>query len=92
MVPAKFMIDAKDLLLSTTPHLLPILQRSLTPIIPCTLPTQINKQTNNTNIMGLFWSKGVGGRHFGTSVHVDKNGVRRGPWRFSLGKFSCFRH
>nr|RBQ84912.1 hypothetical protein FVER53263_20961 [Fusarium verticillioides] len=48
-----------------------------------------NKQANNN--MGLFWSKGVGGRHFGTSVHVDKHGVRRGPWRFSLGKFSCFR-
>ncbi|CAF3511794.1 unnamed protein product [Fusarium graminearum] len=76
MVPAKFMIDAKDLIFYTynTLH-----------------PTYANQQTNNTNNMGLFWSKGVGGRHFGTSVHVDKNGVRRGPWRFSLGKFSCFR-
>ncbi|RSL47143.1 hypothetical protein CEP54_013533 [Fusarium duplospermum] len=52
-----------------------------------TVPHNNNKQ----HTMGLFWSKGIGGRHFGTSIHVDKNGVRRGPWRFSLGKFSCFR-
>ncbi|KFH43929.1 hypothetical protein ACRE_053060 [Hapsidospora chrysogenum ATCC 11550] len=42
--------------------------------------------------MGLFWGKGIGTRHFGTSVRVDRHGVRRGPWRFSLGKYSCFRH
>lgn len=42
--------------------------------------------------MPLRWSKGVGGRHFGTSVHVGKNGVKRGPWRFSLGGWSCFHH
>ncbi|RMJ16141.1 hypothetical protein CDV36_004183 [Fusarium kuroshium] len=57
------------------------------------LPTKHFTVSHNNKqyIMGLFWSKGIGGRHFGTSIHVDKNGVRRGPWRFSLGKFSCFR-
>jgi hypothetical protein len=35
--------------------------------------------------------KRIGGRRFGTSVHVNRHGVRRGPWRFSLGKFSCFK-
>ncbi|RSL94558.1 hypothetical protein CEP52_012551 [Fusarium oligoseptatum] len=57
------------------------------------LPTKHFTVTHNNKqyTMGLFWSKGIGGRHFGTSIHVDKNGVRRGPWRFSLGKFSCFR-
>lgn len=41
--------------------------------------------------MGFFWSKGIGGKNFGTSVRVDKHGAHRGPWRFSLGKFSCFK-
>ncbi|ROV90709.1 hypothetical protein VSDG_08278 [Cytospora chrysosperma] len=41
--------------------------------------------------MPLFWSKGFGGRHFGTNVTVDRHGVRRGPWRVTLGKFNCFR-
>lgn len=40
---------------------------------------------------GVFYSKPIGGRHFGTSVRADKHGVHRGPWRFSLGKFSCFK-
>lgn len=42
--------------------------------------------------MGLFYHKGVGTRHFGTSVNVNRHGVKRGPWRFSLGRFSCFKH
>ena len=25
------------------------------------------------------------------AVIADKNGVRRAPWRFSLGKLNCFR-
>lgn len=41
--------------------------------------------------MPFFWSKGIGGRHFGTSVHADRNGVHRGPWRFGFGKFNCFK-
>ncbi|EJT71139.1 hypothetical protein GGTG_10399 [Gaeumannomyces tritici R3-111a-1] len=42
--------------------------------------------------MPFFYSKAFGGRHFGTSVHADRHGVRRGPWRFSLGRFNCFKH
>jgi hypothetical protein len=41
--------------------------------------------------MPFFYSKGVGGRHFGTNVTVDRHGPRRGPWRFSFGRFNCFR-
>ena len=41
--------------------------------------------------MPFFYSKGVGGRHVGTNVTVDRHGARRGPWRFSLGRFNCFR-
>ncbi|KAK6834791.1 hypothetical protein PG987_009485 [Apiospora arundinis] len=47
--------------------------------------------TNPKNNMPFFWSKGVGGRHFGTSVHAGRDGVHRGPWRFSFGKFNCFK-
>ncbi|KAI1059526.1 hypothetical protein LB506_008712 [Fusarium annulatum] len=57
---------------------------------PNTLFFLVNKLLSTTSLQ-LQHTKGVGGRHFGTSVHVDKHGVRRGPWRFSLGKFSCFR-
>lgn len=41
--------------------------------------------------MPFFYSKGFGGRHFGTNVTVDRHGARRGPWRFSFGRFNCFR-
>ncbi|KAI1631255.1 hypothetical protein F4809DRAFT_646597 [Biscogniauxia mediterranea] len=41
--------------------------------------------------MPFFYSKHFGGKHFGTSVHASRHGVHRGPWRFSLGKFNCFR-
>ncbi|KAL1302039.1 hypothetical protein AAFC00_002486 [Neodothiora populina] len=41
--------------------------------------------------MGLMWTKGWGGKHAGGGVIVDKNGVRRAPFRFSLGKLNCFR-
>ena len=40
----------------------------------------------------MFYSKPIGTKHFGTSVRADQHGVRRGPWRFSLGKFTCFKH
>ena len=43
------------------------------------------------HIMPFFYSKGFGGRHFGGGVIADRHGVRRAPWRFSLGGFSCFR-
>jgi hypothetical protein len=42
--------------------------------------------------MPFFYSKHFGGRRFGTSVNVDRRGVHRGPWRFSLGGLSCFKH
>jgi len=42
-------------------------------------------------IMPFTYHKGVGGRHFGTSVSANRHGVHRGPWRFSFGKFNCFR-
>ncbi|KAI1174191.1 hypothetical protein F4777DRAFT_555090 [Nemania sp. FL0916] len=38
--------------------------------------------------MPLFYSKNVGGRHFGTNFNFSRNGVHRGPWRFSFGKFN----
>jgi len=41
--------------------------------------------------MPFFYTKGFGGKHVGGGVIVDKNGPRRAPWRFSLGKFNCFR-
>ncbi|PSK60492.1 hypothetical protein B9Z65_642 [Elsinoe australis] len=41
--------------------------------------------------MGLMWTKNWGGRHGGGGVVVDRHGARRQPFRFSLGRFSCFR-
>jgi len=41
--------------------------------------------------MPFFYSKSVGGKHLGTGVTVDKHGARRQPWRFSIGRFNCFR-
>ncbi|KAF2197282.1 hypothetical protein GQ43DRAFT_215502 [Delitschia confertaspora ATCC 74209] len=45
----------------------------------------------NSLTMGLMWTKQFGGRRAGGGVVVDKHGVRRAPFRFSLGRFSCFR-
>ncbi|OHE94450.1 hypothetical protein CORC01_10269 [Colletotrichum orchidophilum] len=44
-----------------------------------------------TIIMPFFYSKPIGGRNFGTSVHADRHGIRRGPWRMRIGRFNCFR-
>jgi hypothetical protein len=41
--------------------------------------------------MPFFYSKPVGGRRFGTNITADRHGVRRGPWRFRIGRFNCFR-
>ncbi|KAI3532737.1 hypothetical protein CABS03_05523 [Colletotrichum abscissum] len=41
--------------------------------------------------MPFFYSKPIGGRNFGTSVHADRHGVHRGPWRMRIGRFNCFR-
>ena len=41
--------------------------------------------------MPFFYSKPIGGRRFGTSVRADKRGIHRGPWRFRIGRFNCFR-
>ncbi|KAI1338059.1 hypothetical protein F5Y15DRAFT_141797, partial [Xylariaceae sp. FL0016] len=41
--------------------------------------------------MPFFYSKHFGNRHVGTSVHASRHGVHKGPWRFSLGKFNCFK-
>ncbi len=41
--------------------------------------------------MPFYYSKGVGGKHFGTNVTASRHGVQRGPWRFSLGRFNCFK-
>ncbi|KAI1816226.1 hypothetical protein GGS20DRAFT_255943 [Poronia punctata] len=41
--------------------------------------------------MPFFYHKGVGTRHVGTSVNASRHGVHRGPWRFSFGRFNCFR-
>ncbi|KAI8232225.1 hypothetical protein K4K54_012232 [Colletotrichum sp. SAR 10_86] len=40
--------------------------------------------------MPFFYSKPIGGKNFGTSVHADRHGIRRGPWRFRIGRFNCF--
>ncbi|ROW07237.1 hypothetical protein VMCG_03755 [Cytospora schulzeri] len=50
-----------------------------------------NQTDDTAEKMPFFWSKGFGGRHFGTNVTADRHGVRRGPWRLTLGKFNCFR-
>ncbi|KAJ4150056.1 hypothetical protein LMH87_010823 [Akanthomyces muscarius] len=42
--------------------------------------------------MGLGFSRHFGGKHFGSSIWVDKNGVRRGPFRFSFCGWSCFKN
>ncbi|ORY69469.1 uncharacterized protein BCR38DRAFT_480657 [Pseudomassariella vexata] len=55
-------------------------------------PIPLNNLTIKiTPKMPFFYSKHFGGRHFGTSIHASKNGVHRGPWRFSFGKFNCFK-
>ncbi|KAG7038859.1 carbohydrate-binding module family 35 protein [Colletotrichum scovillei] len=54
--------------------------------------TSIQIPTNHqTLIMPFFYSKPIGGRNFGTSVHADRHGVHRGPWRMRIGRFNCFR-
>ncbi|KAI3336538.1 hypothetical protein HD806DRAFT_528139 [Xylariaceae sp. AK1471] len=35
--------------------------------------------------MPFFYSKGVGGKHFGTNVTASRHGVHRGPWRLVSG-------
>jgi hypothetical protein len=32
-----------------------------------------------------------GGKHAGGGIRVDKHGVHRNPFRFSLGRLNCFR-
>ncbi|KAK6000418.1 hypothetical protein QM012_003664 [Aureobasidium pullulans] len=41
--------------------------------------------------MPFMWTKGWGNKHAGGGVVVDKHGPHRAPFRFSLGKFNCFR-
>ncbi|KAF4923380.1 hypothetical protein CGCVW01_v004707 [Colletotrichum viniferum] len=50
-----------------------------------------NKTHQHTFNMPFFYSKPIGGKNFGTSVHADRHGIRRGPWRFRIGRFNCFR-
>ncbi|EQB53989.1 hypothetical protein CGLO_06227 [Colletotrichum gloeosporioides Cg-14] len=50
-----------------------------------------NKTHQRTSNMPFFYSKPIGGKNFGTSVHADRHGIRRGPWRFRIGRFNCFR-
>ncbi|KAH0441456.1 hypothetical protein CcaCcLH18_02019 [Colletotrichum camelliae] len=49
------------------------------------------KPHQHTFNMPFFYSKPIGGKNFGTSVHADRHGIRRGPWRFRIGRFNCFR-
>ncbi|KAF5526837.1 hypothetical protein CGCA056_v001814 [Colletotrichum aenigma] len=49
------------------------------------------KTHQHTFNMPFFYSKPIGGKNFGTSVHADRHGIRRGPWRFRIGRFNCFR-
>lgn len=53
--------------------------------------TQLESTTKNHHKMPFFYSKHIGGRHFGTSVNADRHGVRRGPWRFSFKGLNCFK-
>ncbi|KAK1503785.1 hypothetical protein CABS01_09174 [Colletotrichum abscissum] len=57
---------------------------------PISNPTQPPTKYQ-TIIMPFFYSKPIGGRNFGTSVHADRHGVHRGPWRMRIGRFNCFR-
>ncbi|KAJ4518125.1 hypothetical protein HRR83_003420 [Exophiala dermatitidis] len=41
--------------------------------------------------MPLLYTKNWGGKHVGGGVNVSRHGVRRNPFRISLGRFSCFR-
>ncbi|KAK1849469.1 hypothetical protein CCHR01_07914 [Colletotrichum chrysophilum] len=50
-----------------------------------------NRTHQHTFNMPFFYSKPIGGKNFGTSVHADRHGIRRGPWRFRIGRFNCFR-
>ncbi|KAF4831294.1 hypothetical protein CGCTS75_v005364 [Colletotrichum tropicale] len=52
---------------------------------------QKGKTHQHTFNMPFFYSKPIGGKNFGTSVHADRHGIRRGPWRFRIGRFNCFR-
>ncbi|KAI0016946.1 hypothetical protein F4780DRAFT_782782 [Xylariomycetidae sp. FL0641] len=54
-------------------------------------PSRRHVPPATTAKMGFFYHKNFGGRHFGTSVHASRHGVHRGPWRFSFGKFNCFK-
>ncbi|KAK1597206.1 uncharacterized protein LY79DRAFT_576923 [Colletotrichum navitas] len=72
------------------PNLSAPLKLSQHPNLVLTLP--LANPTNHQNeTMPFFYSKPIGGRNFGTSVHADRHGVRRGPWRFRIGRFQCFR-
>lgn len=42
--------------------------------------------------MPMYWSKYIGGKHFGSSIFVDRHGVRRGPFRFNCCGWSCFKN
>ncbi|WDK15084.1 hypothetical protein CGRA01v4_06365 [Colletotrichum graminicola] len=55
------------------------------------MPLDPNHINHRNAAMPFFYSKPIGGRNFGTSVHADRHGVRRGPWRFRIGRFHCFR-
>ncbi|KAK1706854.1 hypothetical protein BDP67DRAFT_582182 [Colletotrichum lupini] len=61
-------------------------KREINNFTPTQPPTK-----HQTIIMPFFYSKPIGGRNFGTSVHADRHGVHRGPWRMRIGRFNCFR-
>lgn len=52
---------------------------------------QYQYSTTSLATMGLFWSKGVGGRRFGANVTADRHGVRRPTFRMRLCGLNCFR-
>ena len=40
----------------------------------------------------FFWSKAIGGRHFGTDVRIGQDGrLHRGPWRLSCCGLTIFK-
>lgn len=84
-------LSTKSILLRTVSTLNRLHWPHITDSLQITLKNKPTSTLVSTAAMGLMWHKRVGGRRFGTSVNANRHGVKRGPWRFSLGGFTCFK-
>lgn len=41
--------------------------------------------------MPMYFSKHFGGKHFGTSIFIDRHGMKKGSTRLSFCGWSCFK-